>query len=98
VIPLILPDSIDRATLQMFIDMRSEDTKKPMTERALKMLLNKLGRLESAGHCPNLLLERSIINTWQDVHPDAMTMKAKQSFIELHSDTSWRDIPLRVVK
>ena len=99
-IPLILQDSIDsidRSLLQSFIDMRKEDTKKPMTQRALDMLIRKLSRLEAQGHCPNLLLEKSIIGTFQDVYPDAMTMKPKESFISMHTDKSWRN-DLRLVK
>ncbi len=90
-IPLILQDSIDRSLLQSFIDMRAEDTKKPMTERALDMLIRKLSRLEAQGHCPNLLLEKSIIGSYQDVYPDASTLKAAQSFIAAHTDRSWRE-------
>jgi len=90
-IPLILQDSIDRDTLQSFVDMRNEDTKKPMTQRALDMLIKKLSRLEAQGHCPNLLLEKSIIGSYQDVYPDAMTMKPRESFIAMHTDSSWRD-------
>lgn len=96
-IPLILQDSIDRSLLQSFIDMRKEDTKKPMTQRALDMLIKKLSRLEEQGHCPNLLLEKSIIGSYQDVYPDAMTMKPRESFIAMHTDSSWRN-DLRLVK
>jgi len=95
-IPLILQDSIDRDTLQSFVDMRS-DGKKPMTQRALDTLIKKLSRLELQGHCPNLLLERSIISSYQDVYPDTGTLKAKASFISSHTDRSWAD-GLRIVK
>ena len=90
-IPLILQDSIDRELLQAFIDMRAEK-KKPISQRGLEMLIKKLSRLERDGHCPNLLLERSLINGdrgWQDVYPDATTLKA-QSFMEKYTDRSWR--------
>lgn len=89
-LPLILQDSIDRDTLQSFVEMRSEG-KKPLTQRALDMLIKKLSRLEAQGHCPNLLLERSIISSYQDVYPDETTLKAKESFIQTHTDKSWRD-------
>jgi hypothetical protein len=92
VIPLLLPDSIDRATLQDFIDMRAEKGK-PLTPRGLKRLLNKLHRLEEQGHCPNLLMERSIMSGnqgWQDVYPDESTKRA-QTFVAVHSDRSWAD-------
>ena len=93
IIPLILQDSIDRALLQSFVDMRAEKGK-PITQRGLTCLINKLSRLEQQGHCPNLLIERSIINGdkgWSDVYPDATTLKAKESFIQTHTDKSWRD-------
>jgi len=106
VIPLILQDSIDRETLQSFVDMRSEKGK-PITQRGLDMLIRKLCRLEQQGHCPNLLLERSIINGdkgWSDVYPDESTKKqssfvaehssrdwANVSFIDKHTDKAWRN-------
>lgn len=90
-IPLILQDSIDRTLLQSFVDMRAEDTKKPMTQRALNMLIAKLSRLEAQGHCPNLLLEKSIIGTYQDVYPDTGTLKVMQSFVATHTDRTWRE-------
>ena len=58
------------------------------------MLIKKLSRLESQGHCPNLLMERSIMNGnegWCDVYPNETTMKAKESFISIHTDTRWRN-------
>lgn len=99
IIPLILQDSIDRDTLQSFIDMR-EEKKKPITQRGLDMLIKKLARLEKQGHCPNLLLERSIINGdkgWSDVYPDQTTLKQPESFIAMHTEKSWAD-GLKLVK
>ena len=91
-LPLILHDSIGRDTLQSFIDMRS-DGKKPMTQRALDMLIKKLSRLESQGHCPNLLLEKSIIGSYQDVYPDDSTRKhVPGSFVAIHTDKSWANV------
>jgi len=98
-IPLILQDSIDRNLLQSFIDMRKEKAK-PITQRGLDCLISKLSRLEQQGHCPNLLLERSIINGdkgWSDVYPDDTTLKPAESFIERHTDRAWAD-GLRLVK
>lgn len=74
--------------------MRKEDTKKPMTQRALDQLIKKLSSLELEGHCPNKLLQKSIISSYQDVYPDAMTMKPRESFIGIHTDRSWRDTDL----
>lgn len=90
-IPLILQDSIDRTIIQAFVDMRVEDAKKPISQRGVTMLIAKLSRLEQQGHCPNLLLERSIINGWQDVYPDDST-KRIGTFTDMHSDRSWAKV------
>lgn len=87
---MILQDSIDPALLQSFIDGYDERSKKKMTQRSIDMLVRKLSRLEQEGHCPNLLLEKSIIGGWKDVYPCERTMKA-QSFISVHADKSWAD-------
>lgn len=81
---------IDEELFQDFIGNR-QDIKKPMTDRAIKMLRKKLDRLESEGHCPAKLLERSIIQGWQDVYPDTSTIKTKQGFIERQTDRSWAE-------
>jgi len=93
----ILQPSIDRDLLQSFIDMRNE-SKKTMTQRALDMLIKKLSRLQQQGNCPNLLLERSIISSYQDVYPDETTMKSRDSFVKTHTDRSWANVQLTVVK
>jgi len=89
-LPLVLQDSIDRSLLESFVEARKLDIKKPISARGVDMLIRKLSRLETDGHCPNLLLERAIINGWQDVYPDDST-KRKESFIAIHTDKSWRN-------
>lgn len=62
-------DNFDlKETLYEFIKMRTL-IKKPMTDRALEMLINKLKRL-SAGNddIAIKILNQSIINNWQDVY------------------------------
>ena len=95
-IPLLLQDSIDRSLLECFVDHRKLDKKKPITARGVDMLIRKLSRLEADGHCPNLLLERSIINGWQDVfaHDSCKPAEKAQSLVELHTDKSWRNVPI----
>jgi len=73
-----------------FIEHRKE-IKKPMTARAVKMLEKKLSRLQVQGYDPDLVLERSMINGWQDVYPHDSCKYQKQGFIEKHMDTSWAD-------
>jgi hypothetical protein len=85
---------IDETLFQDFVGNRSE-IKKPMTPRAVKMLRNKLNRLESEGQDANKLMERSIINGWQDVYPHESCIKSQmtqnQDFISLHTNKSWRE-------
>ena len=88
---MLLPDSIDPEILAAFIQERDAASKKPMTQRAIDMLLRKLHRLEMEGHDPNLLLERSIIGGWKDVYPsDETKRKVEDSFIARHTDKAWR--------
>ena len=66
---LLTPTFIDAELWNDFKGHRI-DIKKPMTERAEKMMLNKLARADAQGYDVNEALERSIINGWQDVFPD----------------------------
>jgi hypothetical protein len=84
---------IDEVLFSEFVGSR-QDLKKPMTERAKKMMVNKLLRLEAQGYCPTLLMERSIINGWQDVYPSEECKKVQLrqvGFIEKHTDRSWAE-------
>lgn len=87
-IPL-MQDSIDSDLFRTFIEARRHDCKRPMSQRAVDMLVRKLSRLEQDGHDPNLLLERSILNGWQDVYPDESTKRKEGGFVALHTDRSW---------
>ena len=88
-IPL-MQDSIDAELFRVFIEARRHDCKRPMSQRAVDMLVRKLSRLEQEGHDPNLLLERSILNGWQDVYPcDSTKRNQPGGFVALHSDRSW---------
>jgi hypothetical protein len=83
---------VDSDLLADFVGSR-QDMKKPMTERAKARLMGKLERLYKEGHCPNKLLERSIIQGWQDVYPDRSTVRNSQTgngFVDRHTDQSWR--------
>lgn len=62
------PDWIDREAWDGFVAMRRR-IRKPLTARAVELLLAKLDRLRAAGHCPKDLLDRSTLNSWQDVYP-----------------------------
>ena len=53
--------------LSSFVEMRVLIKKKP-TERAMKMILNKLDKLTSSDEEKILILERSILKNWTDVY------------------------------
>lgn len=50
-----------------FIKMR-QTIKRPLTNRALKMLINKLNKLASKKEDKIAVLEQSILNCWQDIY------------------------------
>lgn len=42
--------------------------KKPMTDRARKLVVYELQRIKDAGHCPNASLDQSTVHSWADVY------------------------------
>lgn len=65
--------------LKAFLQMRSF-IKKPMTEYALKLMLNKLDELENNDTTKIAILNQSITHNWQGIFPlkDEYTKQAKQ--------------------
>ena len=59
---LCVNEKIDKKLLKEFLGMRKE-IKKPATERALKIILKKLGKFKN----PNEALKKSIVRVWTDV-------------------------------
>ena len=60
---------IDKELLEDFESHRKE-IKKPLTDRAKKILIRKLKALSSEGYDVNILLEDAIINGWQSIWPN----------------------------
>lgn len=56
-----------KATLYEFIKMRKL-IKKPMTDRALQLLIGKLHKLANTPDKAIQVLEQSIVNNWQDIY------------------------------
>ena len=77
IIPPIIPpkgdaryfpnDDLLEKTFSDFREMRKK-IKKPMTDRAITLLLNKLERLSADPAEQVRILEQSIINCWQDIY------------------------------
>lgn len=67
-----IPEGICVDSWLAFFEMRIQK-KKPMTEKAINMMFNKLLKLAKSGHSTQLLLEKSTLNGWTDVYPDKDT-------------------------
>lgn len=51
-----------------FVDMRIM-IKKPMTERAIKMLINKVQKMANDLETQVAIIDQSIMNNWTDIYP-----------------------------
>lgn len=60
-------DDLLEKTFADFQDMRKK-IKKPMTDRAISLMLNKLEKLSSDPLVQVKILEQSIMNCWQDIY------------------------------
>lgn len=63
----VIPFFIEQEDWVGFVEMRA-DKKKPLTERACKMLVNRLTKWHEQGLDINQAIQASIINSWQDVY------------------------------
>lgn len=63
--------------LEMWTDFvqHRKDIKKPLSPVAEKRMLSKLSRFMEQGLNVNAMLERSIVNGWQDVYPEKQDPK-----------------------
>jgi hypothetical protein len=61
---VMLPDWLKRETWEGFLAMR-KSIRKPMTEYAEKLLIEKLKKAIEKGHDPNELLAEATMNSWQ---------------------------------
>lgn len=65
-------------TFKAYLDMRKQ-IKKPASERAIKLVMNKLERLSEGDDNKIIdILNQSILNSWQDVYPLKETPKKTQ--------------------
>jgi hypothetical protein len=70
----IFPDWLDLSLWNDFKLMR-KTIKKPMTDRAEKLIINDLTKFKDAGLDPMKSLEQSIRNSWQDVYEPKVNVK-----------------------
>ena len=64
--PVVLPDWIPLDTWQAFLEMRKK-IKKPPTDYAMQLIVEKLDKLRANGQDIKQVLEKSITSSWQDV-------------------------------
>jgi putative phage-type endonuclease len=65
--------------------------KKPMTDYAKKLLINKLDKLRQAGHDPKQLLDTAIERGWQTVWPPEMENVPAAKPIRKTAEEEWRE-------
>ncbi len=66
-VAVVFPDWLPLETWDAFIKMRKR-IKKPPTDYAVKLLINKLEKFKNDGQDVQAILERSITSSWQDLY------------------------------
>lgn len=75
---------LDQEMWTDFVQHR-KDIKKPLSPVAEKRMLVRISRFEEQGQNVNAMLERSIVNGWQDIYPEKLESK--------HQSHRMADIP-----
>jgi hypothetical protein len=83
---IIEKESFSKETVERlndFIKMR-KSIKKPLTDRALKIIVNKLKKIAKSEEEMQFILDRSILNSWQDVYE--LKSEDKKQFIKTQTE------------
>lgn len=67
-IQLELPDWLPKESWDGFMEMRQK-IRKPLTDRAVGMIVKKLAGFKEAGQDVAAILDQSVVKSWQDVFP-----------------------------
>jgi uncharacterized protein YdaU (DUF1376 family) len=67
VVPTELPDWLNKTDWNDFVEMRKK-LKKPMTDRAVKLMISKLETMKNKGIDTSAVLQKSIVSDWIDVY------------------------------
>ena len=62
-----LPDFVPKENFDAFVEMRIK-RKKPLTDRAMTLLIGKLTKAHGMGIDVGALLDKSTLNCWQDIY------------------------------
>ena len=66
-VSLELPDWLNKTDWNDFVEMRKK-LKKPMTDRAVKLMISKLETMKNKGINTSEVLQKSILANWSDVY------------------------------
>jgi len=66
-VSLELPDWLNKTDWNDFVEMRKK-LKKPMTDRAVKLMISKLETMKNKGIDTSAVLQKSIVSDWIDVY------------------------------
>jgi uncharacterized protein YdaU (DUF1376 family) len=67
IVPAELPDWLNKTDWNDFVEMRKK-LKKPMTDRAVKLMISKLETMKNKGIDTSAVLQKSIVSDWIDVY------------------------------
>lgn len=65
---MVLPEFLDASSWNEWVEHRKQ-LKRPMTDHAKRLALNKLIALHSQGEDPKAVIEQAILNGWQGLFP-----------------------------
>jgi len=72
-----IPDWLDVNDWKDFIAMRKK-IGKPMTDRAMKIIISKLEKMKDKGISTSMALQNSIVSGWQDVYEPKVQQTVQQ--------------------
>lgn len=78
-----LPSSIDITLMEDYIKMRNS-IGKPMTQRAINLVIKKLIGFVKLGQNGNKIIKNSILNNWQSVYPEKKEMKSSKNINSIY--------------
>lgn len=64
----LFPDWLDKNLWNNYVTMRNK-IRKPLTDKAIELAIEKLTALKDQGHNPSIVIKQSIFNSWQGLFP-----------------------------
>lgn len=80
-----------------FVAMRKA-IKKPLTPRAVTLLVHRLEELKKEGQDPNACLDQSTLHCWQSVYPVKTEAKAPTLELWKAEEREWTPAPAAVME